>query len=116
MASDPDRRPTAGTGLIGAAVYVRAAAHALVAAGGHPSRATGRGVVEQQPARGGDQRSELRVVESRDGRPGIDALDEEDFAFEDVAVAGHQALIEEGLGDFQVRVRLEPAQSLIGRK
>jgi hypothetical protein len=51
---------------------------------------------------GGDHGAEAGVLESGDTCPRIDRFDEEDFAFEDIADAGHHALIGEGFGDLHI--------------
>ncbi len=109
MPSCGDRRPATPTGPAGSTVDpqpatcrssrrnpVPAAPHAP---GGDPDR---RGPVgTQQRAGPGDEPRQGRVIERRDRRERVDALDEQHLVLVLVPDPGHGALIQEGLRDGQ---------------
>src|SRR5712691_3282748 len=93
LTSGADGGATAGAGSIGASVDPQTAASAWVTPSGDAVGTVGLDVFEQKTLRSADQRAQLGVIERCNRGPGMNALDEQDFAFVDVADAGQCALI-----------------------
>src|SRR5919106_2341279 len=98
LATRRDACPAASTGTAGSAVdpqLLPAPAHA----GGH-ARAAMNVRLEQEPSRR-ESGFQLGVLESRDGRPRVEAQDEADLALHHVPDARGQALVEERLSQLE---------------
>jgi hypothetical protein len=70
----------------------------------------------QQALGSGDQAVELGIVQGGNLGPGVDGLDKQRFAFDGVANAGHEALIQKGFGYLCLRPGAQASEGLTGGK
>ena len=107
LAADLNEGVAVRTGTVGATVDPQASARRRIAAGGYAVGLSGARVFEQEAPGSHDQPLQRGIIKRRHARPRIDRLGKQDFAFEDVADAGHGPLIEQRLSDFELGPRLQ---------
>ena len=98
---------------MGAAVDPDAPARGGIALRRDAPRSEGLEVLKQQAVRRRDERAELVVGDDGHVRPRVDGFDEQHLALEHVADAGHDPLVEQRLGDLEVRPRAQSTKCFV---